>query len=190
MQPNEAYWIGFMLADGCIIEHSGQDALQLKLHERDFEHLRKLLGFLGSKNKIHHYPEREECSVKVYDQSWVDWFVQHGVTPRKSLTAQAHPDVRSSRDFYRGVFDGDGSLGRYGNVLHFEFYATLDVCNGFCDCVAQELEITLEPRLKEGLLYRVRTTGQKAYAILDWLYQSEDICLTRKERKFANSVFI
>lgn len=190
IKPHEAYWIGFMLADGCIIEgkNNTQDALQLKLHERDFDHLRKFLLFLGVKNKIHHYPDREECVVKVYDQKWVDWFKEHGVIPRKTLVAKAYPSVRRSRDFYRGVFDGDGSLGRYSDTLHFEFYATLDVCQGLCDFLQDELSITLEPKLKEGILYRVRATGGNAVAILDWLYQDGDTYLERKERKFANNV--
>lgn len=192
MTPEQAYWIGFMLADGCIIEgkNNTQDAVQVKLHERDFDHLRKLLSFLDVKNAIHHYPAREECSIKVYSQQWVDWFMSHGVTPRKSLTAMACPAVRNNRNFYRGVFDGDGSLGRYNNNLHFEFYATLDVCDGLCELLQRDLQIELTPRLKEGVLYRVRTTGRKAYQILDWLYQNKDICLDRKERKFANSVVI
>lgn len=192
MTPEQAYWIGFMLADGCIIEGANktQDAVQLHLHERDFDHLRKFLSFLDVKNKIHHYPKRNDCMVKIYSQQWSDWFQSYGVIPRKSLVAKVHDDLRYDRDFYRGVFDGDGSLGRYSNILHFEFYATLDICEGFCDCIAQEFGMVLEPKLKDGVLYRVRTTSDKAYQILDWLYQKNDTCLERKERKFANSVAI
>lgn len=190
--PEQAYWIGFMLADGCIVEGANktQDAMQIHLHECDFNHLRKFLSFLGVKNKIHHYPRRKDCSVKVYNQEWADWFKSHGVVPRKSLIATAYPTVRNNRHFYRGVFDGDGSLGRYSGTLHFEFYATLDVCNGFADYLRAELDIDLQPKVKQNLLYRIRATGKNAYDILNWLYQDSDICLERKERKFANSVAI
>jgi hypothetical protein len=51
--PDKAYWLGFMLADGCIARSAGTNrTVRVSLQSRDESHLRKLANFLGFKGEF------------------------------------------------------------------------------------------------------------------------------------------
>jgi RIO-like serine/threonine protein kinase len=52
LTPDAAYWIGFLFADGSIIGRGKSARIQVRLSERDREHLVKLRRFLGSTHTI------------------------------------------------------------------------------------------------------------------------------------------
>lgn len=51
----KAYWLGFLYADGCIIDTYNNLKLSLALSIKDIEHLRKFQRFLKTNNPIHTY---------------------------------------------------------------------------------------------------------------------------------------
>lgn len=122
-----AYWVGVMMADGCVYAQKGGNYrgechyLHLGFHAKDVEHLKKFLAFLGSSHKIirastlrdpvgSRPPVRVDmCEVRIGSRRLVADLAKYGVVPRKSKTA-AVIGLDNNRHFWRGVVDGDGNL--------------------------------------------------------------------------------
>lgn len=125
--PEMAYILGYILADGCIIEgtyegYSG--ALKFGVQKRDVDILEKIKKELSSGHKIS--PSRNAFHFCITSQIIVDDLKKLGIIYRKSLRENV-PSVPSEykRDFIRGIIDGDGSI-------HFDKrnHPTISVCGG------------------------------------------------------------
>lgn len=105
-----AYWIGFLMADGCISDTGrGNPKILLKLARQDGDHVRRFAAFLEATNKIQ-IRANGQVAVSITSARLAQALAQFGVVPRKSYTAQVH-GLELNRHFWRGEFDGDGSLG-------------------------------------------------------------------------------
>jgi transposase-like protein len=107
------YWAGYLMADGCVYKNQ----VVLGAKEADGEHLHRFLAFARSNAAItpscrNGYPQLQ---VRVYSDKIARDLAKLGVVPRKSLTAKASKQVAARLEFWRGVFDGDGSLGIYAD---------------------------------------------------------------------------
>ena len=101
-----AYWIGFLIADGCIYRNE----IILALASRDKSHLEKFRRFLNSSHPI------TKTNVGAYvirfrSTPLCEKLKSYGVTSQKSLYAKTIPLLACNQHFWRGVFDGDGYLG-------------------------------------------------------------------------------
>jgi hypothetical protein len=110
---DKAYWLGFLMADGCVTGNK----LVLRLKKSDEEHIQKFLTSIGANHPIKSVwtimrGKRFESSyVNIYSKYMVRSLATHGLFPRKSckeIVWQGPDDLQ--RYFFRGVFDGDGSL--------------------------------------------------------------------------------
>lgn len=115
ISPESAYWVGFLMADGCILKSSGKNAkLKVALQTKDKVHLTKMLKFLESDSPIFSYTENSvECYV--FSERLCNRLAELGVVPRKSLIAEAMPELVLDKDFWRGIIDGDGHIGLQSN---------------------------------------------------------------------------
>lgn len=170
-----AYWLGFLLADGNL-RRQGQRSWQTRIHlaERDKEHLQKFLDFLQSDYPIYDRPKTNSCMVTITSETLGALLVDYGITPRKSRTAQIDPRLVDNRHFWRGVFDGDGYIGKTN--LRFGFGGTRDVCEKF----TQFLDSGLKVHFKCNDFYTVETCGSKAQHAISTLYNNAKIVLERK----------
>lgn len=121
VNEESAYWIGFLMADGCLYQSKKATwHLSVFLAERDRGHLEKLQAFLGSSHPLvtRHMKNSTACGFRVSSRKIAEALMRFGVTPRKSKTAQV-ANLENDRHFWRGVVDGDGCLytdKRYGTV--------------------------------------------------------------------------
>ncbi len=111
LSEHEQYWIGFLMADGYISRNkqSKHFRVNIKLHVKDIEHLRKFNTFLSAENNIFVYGD--DCCVSIVSDSLVDNLAQWGIIQRKTLVASVRPQLLYSNHFWRGYIDGDGTLG-------------------------------------------------------------------------------
>lgn len=118
----KAYWLGFIVADGCIYEGSGNSRgntyrLQINLSLKDINHLKEFVKDIDSnyeikkvkvfnKDKKKYY---DTCQLKVNSTKLCKDLIKLGVESRKSQREKV-PKIKNSllRHFYRGYFDGDG----------------------------------------------------------------------------------
>jgi hypothetical protein len=116
--PEAAYWIGFLMADGCVsmpTYFSNTLHLILQISNRDALHLDNFKKFLGSGHSIQHVPPRGKnhrpmVRLDVASDRLCTDLARFGVIPRKSLIAKCI-GLERNRLFWRGVVDGDGWIG-------------------------------------------------------------------------------
>jgi hypothetical protein len=113
----QAYWLGFITADGCVMDAGNGYVLSVVLSVRDVAHLERLRDDLGSTQPISSRDKTVRGNVfthatfRVNSRRLVRSLMRLGVTPRKSATAQpwsGPPDLMPH--YWRGLFDGDGSI--------------------------------------------------------------------------------
>lgn len=112
----KAYWLGFLLADGCIAKSAGtRRTLRVFLKASDKNHLKKLAKFLNYKGKFH-IDNRDNhprygivfnsiilCS-SLLNKGWIQ-FKEFGDIRIFNFV----PDFLFNH-FFRGYFDGDGCI--------------------------------------------------------------------------------
>ena len=107
--PESAYWIGFLLADGCVTAPKrGQNMITVGLKTSDAAHLEKFKKFLKADYPVRLY---DQVAMFRFPSNYVvNALSEYGVVPRKSLVADVSQDLINNRDFWRGMIDGDGCL--------------------------------------------------------------------------------
>lgn len=118
-----AYWIGFLMADGCVHRvRSGSKYIRLALAVCDKPHVEKFAAFIGvpkniqvvendPKNLNGHVIRGTATAVySLASESLVDELFTYGVVYRKTHSAEVCL-LGDNRHFWRGVIDGDGSIG-------------------------------------------------------------------------------
>lgn len=187
-QINEAsaYWIGFLMADGCILEpRTGQNTIALSLAVRDRAHVEAFKTFLGAAHSVRIH--RRAATIRVSSDHLVQAVSRYGVLPRKSLTTRV-VHLENNRHFWRGVVDGDGSISD-GSINNRRLYlvGSAPLLDQFWVFVHQITGSQFyRPRLhKSGSVSTVTVTGRNAALVADRLYQKAAICLPRKAAKAA-----
>lgn len=182
-----AYWVGFLLADGCISEEKeGSDRLIIALNKKDKGHLVALRRWLRSNHPISNLPKTNAVRLSIRSQQLCDMLREFGVTPRKSLTAIPDHRLVDNRHFWRGMLDGDGTIFVDGRdeLFNLGLLGTYDVCRRFwqfcyhLDHTFGDVSICKSPW--KG--YSVRTSGRKAKFIARIVYKGANVALSRKKK--------
>lgn len=114
----KAYMLGFISADG------GRDrnwGIKISLHPKDTEILEKFAKILN----CNYGPELVEHGTRIklalYDIDMVKDLEQYGVVERKTFTLPFAKNVPEHLipHYFRGMFDGDGSIARVKGQAHF-----------------------------------------------------------------------
>lgn len=105
----QAYWLGFITADGCVHNRG----VSISLAGRDGDHLHKWASAVETALPVREYTYQGKpyASHAITSARMVADLVALGITERKSHTAQpwvGRTDLM--RHYWRGVFDGDGSI--------------------------------------------------------------------------------
>lgn len=124
----KAYWLGFMYADGYVIEESDQYRtyyrIGLKVNIKDEEQIDRFINAIGLNNEHkHRYKELQEINGKLYmveyyrihfaNQVMAQDLIKNGVIPNKSKQIRL-PNLCSCDlllAFLLGYYDGDGETG-------------------------------------------------------------------------------
>src|SRR4051794_16881485 len=102
-----AYWLGFLMADGCVTERE----VILVLHRRDASHLRAFMRFLGCGDRpLRNVNRGRALRGSISSTALARQLAAFGLRAGHKPVATAPPELASSPDFWRGVIDGDGTL--------------------------------------------------------------------------------
>ena len=191
--PESAYWVGFLMADGCIPQTL--KSIQLGLDVESRPHLEKFQTFLGSNFKIRDtitrlkgrdedYPANV---VSVYSKKIVDDLKRYGVVPNKSFRAGVKV-LENNPHFWRGVIDGDGSISK-NNMLEFGC-SSLELVTQFRDFVVNhnhsfEFSGKIEKQ-HDKEYYRIRLARNATFVILKILgYDDPQATVLEKNKNKA-----
>ena len=122
----KAYWLGFLMADGCIVEYKNKKSgnlkamgLQVSLKSDDISQLQMLKNDLESEAPISINNVKlngkifKSCRIVFCCTKMCKDLIQLNCTPRKSLSAKYPANKIPEQyeiDFVKGYFDGDGAV--------------------------------------------------------------------------------
>lgn len=182
---DSAYWLGFLIADGCITRNkrhpNSQPLLKVNLGLNDSGQLQKLRNFLSFEGKITLCAKY--CSMSVSSRRIVEDLERYGVVARKSRRTMAHSLLESNRHFWRGVIDGDGCIYVKANNYPAVYLA------GSEQLLRQFSRYVLSAGLTKHLpavrlcrsIMQLAVAGKHAVNIIEHLYQDNRIALERKQ---------
>jgi hypothetical protein len=184
--PESAYWCGFLFADGNVHvrrNSNQQPVVSVGVAERDQNQLVKLRTFLGSTHKIRAISGRHpSCQFHVPSTQLAKRLCDLG-----RYEGPIAPELVASRHFWRGVVDGDGSVGCYpkrpGAVPSPQFrlcgeQRMLSAFIGFLHADGTTgANLSVRPHKS---IYSIGTTGRTAVRIMKLLYEDAPVALDRK----------
>lgn len=187
--PDKAYWLGFIFADGCVMNNRLD--VQISLASKDRGHLEKFLraidyegpggisDYVGSGYGI----ELEYSRVLLRSPEMNADLISLGCMPNKSL--DLGPPLNMPKDFrfdfIRGLVDGDGYVSKAGPP-------SLEIvgAHGLLEWVSSITGMS-EPRPHKNI-WRIRCSGEKALVVSEKLYGGASVYLDRKmERVISNA---
>lgn len=193
---DKAYWLGFLYADGCILEN--KNSIELGVQERDKNILEQYLEFLESNYPI----KMKKKYVARYDKTYIGYrvvvaskeiledLVSHGCTPRKSLTLKWPNNLPESlvSHFIRGYYDGDGGVYLTNNKKTFsvEILGTPIFISSLKEKIPDSIVSYIHKFNHATGTVRIQIHGINAYRFLKWIYQGKKYYLKRKFEKFNN----
>ena len=184
-----AYWVGFLMADGCIYEHSETNLtprVSLHLARKDRDTIERFREFLSSEHRIRTNTISFDSGDLSYDkldfgsQHIVDRLAYFGVVPHKTKRAKVL-HLENSRHFWRGVIDGDGCLTWSAKFPSFQLVGSQPLMQQFCDYIAEHLNIHTVPRKYKGKnVWTVSLYCRKASKMARHFYTNQAVSLERK----------
>lgn len=183
------YWLGLLTADG----HANRRVVSLGLRLPDIAHLQRFKAFLGYGGSFRIIDpsivtkNATGFASITFDSPYMVRRLQAlGVTHPKS-TRSVNAELQESRDFWRGVVDGDGTVGSYklGNPRkeypHLSLCGSREIIESFLIFCAGIVEIKSRAlKASSGNIFVTAIRGKRALSIMRVLYQDGDLSLTRK----------
>lgn len=186
----ESYWIGFILADGCVCTSYSHYSLRVGLASKDWEHILKLRDFLGSNYPIHFSTKKVEDKIfesvilNMTSKYLVDKLISFGIVPNKTYNFKELSVFGLHKlDFLRGFFDGDGSLSNKSCIYTIKSKLLLDTIQLL---IPKNINFRMWYQ-KEKDCYYLGTFGNNTIEFLDKLYHNskKETRLDRKYKKYC-----
>ena len=184
----KAYWLGFLLADGCIRTNSNM--LSVNLSSVDIGHLNKLRKCLKSNNRLY-YQKGGTCGLScltISSKPLTKSLAAKGIVAHKKWPYKVLPKLR--KHFWRGVVDGDGCISLTYNkntpqisVSLVGTRETIDLFYEFC-CTIVETKAQPERDYRGNQTDNFRLHGPKALKVCEVLYDGAKVFLVRKRAKY------
>ena len=188
--PEKAYWLGFISADGCMVttaRHPEGDHLGVQLGGKDRGHLLKLKAVLAANAGVHTHAvkgsSKKLASLSVGSRRLAVALLTLCITPRKSAT---HEPWSGPADlmphFWRGLFDGDGSLAWKGNGLYTAFLCGSEpAVRGFTKWAGEVCGTKATPYFRTGCWYISISGRFQVPKLVRALYGDAPVSLDRKQ---------
>jgi hypothetical protein len=192
----KAYFVGYLLADGCINKstHGGYNVVQLHLSTKDIDIIYYLQEETSNTRKIYIDKDYTRCAYRATSQIMVDDLARFGIVPRK--TGIENPDFSTIPDelmhhAIRGLIDGDGWIS-ISNTSTGKIVTSLGICGSYetCQFVTNELAkrvdvgILSPSKVKDKNCYKIGYTSlSDAKTIINFLYKDSTVRLERKYNK-------
>ena len=196
----KAYWLGFLYADGCVMERENL-RLQLSLSANDIEHLKLFQSFMQTDNPIRIYDgnhNNQYCRIIIIDNYLCKQLIGKGCFQNKTgkITYPSFLNESLHKHFIRGYVDGNGCItfhkvkanpNRLAFALKidstremlFEFNKLLPVKN------KKEIPKLYKRRDNNVNDYSLEYGGNKqVLQLLDYLYGNSTIYLQRKYERY------
>lgn len=181
LTPEAEYWLGFLLTDGCVTANdSSAPVISIALAVVDAGHLEKFKAFLQSTHpvKIGATAARFQFRSREIAES----LAVYGIVPKKTGRETCHPALHASRDFWRGVIDGDGCITHVDTFPTMALCGSRDLCAAFLSFVRMHTETAASPRkLRRANCWHVSVRSKCTRMLCEILYDGAVVALERKQ---------
>lgn len=110
---DKAYFLGFICADGCLINdiNKYRYKLNLKIHIKDIHILEEFIKKINGEMDVWINGKRNMCEISLSGKKIVSDLMDKGIFPKKTFKL-TYPKINENleRHFLRGYFDGDGCI--------------------------------------------------------------------------------
>lgn len=197
LTEEDAYWLGFITADGCIVENKW---LQIQLAEKDKEHLKKFCSYMELTSK-----ETEEIiknsfggaysrdnpvvCVKICSVDIINNLKDKGIEPNKSGKEKPYKcfSKELEKAYIRGLIDGDGYIRntQYGIGI----VGSYEICNYVKNFINDNIKDISNNHIHEhGIIWKLEISGKiQCSYILNKLYENANIFLDRKYQLYQEN---
>lgn len=191
----KAYWLGFILADGYLNEE--RNFLQIKLGNKDKEHLFKFAKFMGFSDEQANeaikqdfggaYTRDNVCWViKINSKEVVEDLKKYNIFQAKSTNEIPFKlnNIELEKHYIRGILDGDGFIRQ--SLNGFGVVGSYNVLKYIKDFINQNIiNIQGNSIMEKGTIYTFELNNrEKSKIILDYLYQDASVYLERKYKLY------
>ena len=195
LTPEALYWIGFLYADGHV--DKDRPRITLTLAAIDIEHLNKFKQFFGTGITTREVkasttaPGQVNMEGKHYRVAFSSGKIygrlhELGFTHNKTYGIIPHELLKNSRDFWRGVIDGDGwlfntiqkSIGLCG------LECTLKYFMDFINAIGVNSRAMPRKNKRRNGIWQIELHSHKAQRTADILYKDASVYLDRKYQKY------
>jgi hypothetical protein len=185
LNEESCYWLGFLMADGSVSNVRNNFSINLKLS--DISHLEKFKTFLKATNKVRIIGNKyKSCKIDINDKYLKEKLGTFGIIPNKSKNGSIlNETLKLSKDFWRGYFDGDGSLGKYfvKNTHYWNIHVvgTKSIMEDFKNFVHLNIRSKANiVKLDNENYYHFGLKHKNARNLIKILYKNSSVYLDRK----------
>jgi len=187
----EAYWLGFLYADGYVNTYG--TSIELCLQKRDEDHVKKFMRYVSiDKNNSYdkdvkgYMQHRIDIHSKELAQNLIKCGCQNNKTFKLQFPTNDIVPNELMHHFIRGFFDGDGCIYMSHNRKIVSIVcASCDFISHIQDVFVNEVGMTKTKLSKNRNLYTFSNGNQlDILALKKYLYKDATIYLQRKYEKF------
>lgn len=194
---DKAYFLGFILADGCVSSKSNC----IKIIQKEIYILLEFKKYIEFDGGIYTNKNRKISYITVTSSKTKKDLEKLGITPNKTMVVK-YPKIPESlqNHFMRGVFDGDGCISLRTDKRDNSQRGQFNICSGSYDFIYEYYNKLVE---YAGLNGNNKIRCPKGtYYVVDWgslsdveniykfLYKDAKVYLKRKKETFDNIVNI
>ncbi len=193
--PDYSYMFGFIQTDGHLSKSTrNRGRLSVEVSKKDEDILwafKKLLRFNSSiteRTRTTNFSDDYKSVVwRVYDQEFRDYLESWGLSYGKKSNLIDIPTCKFSQaDYFRGLIDGDGSLGL--TCQGFPFISLVTSSSSIANAFLQVIKLTIgkektSKRNQRDNVYNIALFKEDAQLLVQFLYYENCLALSRKSQK-------
>lgn len=185
--PEKAYWIGFIMADGCIHIQNMETMrghFSIDIGGNDVKHLYKFSHFVEAQEEIvqhttHSITGNDLVHIQLCCAATLRDLYNLGLRPNKS-GKETWIETPFPADFIRGCYDGDGYIKK--NLTNIGLVGSYDLLSKIQQVFLQELGVEPKTIGKHGTIYRIEYTSlSDRQKIANYLWYDGCVSLDRKQ---------
>jgi intein-encoded DNA endonuclease-like protein len=190
-----AYWLGFLAADGGVIKNT----LILKLAIKDLYQIEKFNKNIQSTNPIRYCYDKKTNNnypyVQITSKTLIKNLSSYGIVPRKTWSFSFPENIPNNliKHFIRGYFDGDGCWRTNKKTEKYGFSicsANTMILKGIQSHLIINCNLNLTKISKSGNTFDLCYSGNKQTSrIAHFLYDDATIFMDRKKQKIEQLLF-
>lgn len=194
----KAYFLGLLMADGCVMESKKGKVVNFGLKESDKYLIDEFANEIGFNGKL--YIESAEqktarssfpnasgfVSIRFVSEKMVNDLSKYGIVPRKTGKEYMSGNIPKEylSHFIRGCFDGDGSTFVSQGYFRISYYGSHKICQDILDIMQFDNKVYDKTSVSFFSIQRKEYIKQ----FYDFIYKDATIFMHRKKDLFEKYV--